>query len=134
MFDAYDFRTESVVNANCSVAPSWCFTVGSQQERNFIEQRILNWKTQVIVPYNYNRVVFVMQGHGETRQDPLTGVSTTSPNYVFGMRTMTTDEYNFIINILKTQFNLEGLLAWSWNNANNTSRQRANTALLTYKN
>lgn len=134
MFDAYDFLEQSVLDTRCSANPVWCYTAGSQDERNYVEQRLLNWKTQVITPYNYNRVVFVMQGHGNVRQDPVTGATTTDPAYVFGMRTMTADEYNFIVNILKTQFNLEGVLAWSWFFANDTSRQRANTALLTYKN
>jgi hypothetical protein len=134
MFDAYDFLTQAKLDENCPVNPVWCYTAGSQTERDYVEQRLLNWKTEVIIPNNISRVVFIMQGHGEVRQDPVTGVSSSEPQYVFGMRTMTELEYNFIINILKTQFNLEGLLAWSWFYANNLSRQRANKALLLFKN
>jgi hypothetical protein len=134
MFDAYDFITQEKLDANCIVSPPWCYTAGSNTERDYVEQRLLNWKTQVIIPNNISRIVFVMQGHGEVRQDPVTGASSSEPQYVFGMRTMTELEYNFIINILKTQFNLEGLLAWSWFYANNLSRQRANKALLLFKN
>ena len=135
MFDAYDFLEQSKLESNCSANSAWCFTAGSQQEKNFIEQRLLSWKTNVIIPNNISRVVFVMQGHGETRQNVLTGAVTSVNGVdVFGMRTITNDEYSFIVNILKTQFTLEGILAWSWFYGNNISRQRANTALLLLKN
>jgi hypothetical protein len=134
MFDAYDFLTQNVLDTRCNANPVWCYTAGSQDELDWVEARLLKWKTDVITPMNIERVVFVMQGHGETRQDPVTGVSTTDPSFVFGMRTMTNSEYTFIIDKLKANFNLEGLLAWSWFFANDASRERANTALLRFKN
>jgi len=136
MFDAYDFLTQAELDIKCAAftGSPWCYTAGSTQERDYVKARLLRWKNEVINEYGYTRVVFVMQGHGDTRQDPVTGTSTTDPAFVFGMRTMTDNEYDFIIDTLKDEFNLEGLLVWSWVYANNVSRERANTALLKYKN